>query len=287
MAYRVLLVDDSEVTRRMIHKTLRLGGVPVDSVFEVSNGVEALALLEREWIDVVFIDLNMPVMDGFELIERMSADGVLGTIPVIVVSTEGGDQRVASLIDKGVSAFVRKPFAPEEIRVVVDRLLLGEVSSGAELTPLVTDQLPDDRIESLLEIVEGYLMMMSEPVDPVEIPVPDQAIRAEVHLRGDESGAVTVMTRREDARRFASTVLGQSEGEHSDEGRELDVVGELANVIAGRLGPGDQANPSSLHGPPVLSIASPEAWVDFAGAEGCVGLDIEGCGVLVGIFTEG
>jgi two-component system chemotaxis response regulator CheY len=119
MALNVLVVDDSETVRAIIARTLRLAEVPVGELYQASDGKQALEILHNNWVDLVFADINMPVMNGVELVERMSADGLLKTVPVIIVSTEGSAARIEQLKAKGVSAYVRKPFTPEILREAV------------------------------------------------------------------------------------------------------------------------------------------------------------------------
>jgi len=125
MAYNILVADDSHIVRAVIAKTLRLAGVQVGALFEAANGREALDILKRQWIDLVFADIHMPVMTGLELIEEMNKDGILGSTPVVVVSAEGNAPRIESLKKKGISAYIRKPFTPEELRKIVSDLLAG------------------------------------------------------------------------------------------------------------------------------------------------------------------
>ncbi|MBD3241640.1 MAG: response regulator [Chitinivibrionales bacterium] len=123
MAYNMLLVDDSATVRDVIAKTLQIAGLPIGEMHHASNGQEALHILQDNWIDLVFADINMPVMNGVELVERMSRDGILGTIPVVIVSTDGSTTRIEQLMSKGVSAYIRKPFTPELLRSVVEGVL--------------------------------------------------------------------------------------------------------------------------------------------------------------------
>ena len=123
MSYNVLIVDDSAVVRSVIRKTLDLAKVDCAQVWEASNGSEGLQVLEREWVDLIFLDLNMPVMGGVEMIKNIHANGVTGSTPVIVVSTEGSEKRIGELEELGVRGFLRKPFRPEEFRDIVDRTL--------------------------------------------------------------------------------------------------------------------------------------------------------------------
>lgn len=123
MAYNILVVDDSATMRAVIAKTLRLGGVDVGTLFEAGNGIEGLEILRREWIDLVLADINMPEMGGMRMVEEMKADDSLGTIPIVIVSTEGSAARLGELKERGVSAILRKPFPPEELKKTVDALL--------------------------------------------------------------------------------------------------------------------------------------------------------------------
>lgn len=123
MALNIMVVDDSETVREIIGKTLQLAQVPVGELFMAENGKEALEILGQNWVDLVFSDINMPVMGGVEMIERMHEDELMKSIPVIVVSTEGSATRIEQLKTKGVCAYIRKPFTPELIRNVVNDVL--------------------------------------------------------------------------------------------------------------------------------------------------------------------
>ncbi len=119
MALNILVVDDSNTVRAVIAKTLKLTGVPINELLEAANGREALQILQDHWVDLIFSDINMPVMGGVEMIQQMKQDDVLKTIPVIVVSTEGSATRIEQLKAQGVRAYIRKPFTPELVRAVV------------------------------------------------------------------------------------------------------------------------------------------------------------------------
>lgn len=115
MSFNVLVVDDSSVMRSIIIRTLKLSGLPVAEIFEAGNGMEALQLLEGTWVDLALIDINMPVMGGEELIDRLRSNPATEDLPVIVVSTESSQTRIDSWQGKGVR-FIHKPFAPEQLR---------------------------------------------------------------------------------------------------------------------------------------------------------------------------
>ena len=130
MSLNVLVVDDSQTVRAVVAKTLRLTGAPIGEIFMAENGVEGLEVLRNQWVDLVLSDINMPIMGGVEMIERMKQDNVLKTIPVVVVSTEGSKTRMDELISKGVRAYIRKPFTPEAIRGIIDEIV-GEGAADA------------------------------------------------------------------------------------------------------------------------------------------------------------
>jgi len=126
MAYSILVVDDSKIVQKVMERTLHLTGVPIDNVFFADNGKEALDILEREWIDIVFADINMPVMTGVEMIQEMAKRGTLNTVPVVVVSSDGSEDKREKLQNAGVNEYVRKPFSPELIRNIINNLLKKE-----------------------------------------------------------------------------------------------------------------------------------------------------------------
>ncbi|MFO7707948.1 MAG: response regulator [Desulfobacterales bacterium] len=122
MAVNILIVDDSAVMRAMIRKTIELSGLQLGTIHQAVDGREGLSALETNWIDLVIADINMPVMNGEEMIERMQAVPDLKSIPTIVVSTEGSRVRIERLERRGVR-FIHKPFSPEMIRDTVKAVL--------------------------------------------------------------------------------------------------------------------------------------------------------------------
>ena len=87
-----------------------------------------LEILRNEWVDLVLSDINMPNMSGLELIGKMKEDETLSTIPVVMVTTEGSDEKVNTAKDLGASGYIKKPFLPEEIRMTLYNILGEEVS---------------------------------------------------------------------------------------------------------------------------------------------------------------
>jgi two-component system, chemotaxis family, chemotaxis protein CheY len=115
MHLNVLVVDDSAVMRAMIKRTLTLSGIPLGEIYEAAHGAEALERLAEHWVDLALVDVNMPVMDGEELLNRVRASEEWRALAVIIVSTESSETRLARLRALGVE-IVRKPFTPEQLR---------------------------------------------------------------------------------------------------------------------------------------------------------------------------
>ena len=131
MSYTILVADDSAIVRTMVKKAIAMAGLPIGQVHEAANGEEALAILRKNWIDVVFADINMPVMTGPELIRQMKGDAALASTPVVIVSSERSPARVEEMQKCGARAYVKKPFRPEQFRAVVEELLqAGEGPHG-------------------------------------------------------------------------------------------------------------------------------------------------------------
>lgn len=118
MSYKILVVDDSPLMRAMVKKSITMSGVAIESIQEAGDGVEALAILTAGKIDLVFSDLHMPNMNGIELVEAMSSQGLLASVPVVIVSSDRSQKHIDRLKEIGVRAYLTKPFRPEDINQV-------------------------------------------------------------------------------------------------------------------------------------------------------------------------
>lgn len=128
MAYTVLVVDDSSSIRAIIKKIIKVSGFDIGAFLDASDGQEALAVMEANQVDLVLTDINMPNMNGLELVARIRENSTLASIPVVVVSTEGSEKKMAEAMALGAVGYVKKPFVPEEIKQTLNRIL--EVGSG-------------------------------------------------------------------------------------------------------------------------------------------------------------
>lgn len=110
---RLLLVEDNKVNRLLLTRTLELLGHSVDTA---SDGVQALALMRQQRFDLVLLDITMPEMDGFEVLQRMLGDLALRELPVIVTSALEGLSNVVRCIELGAEDYLTKPVNPVLLR---------------------------------------------------------------------------------------------------------------------------------------------------------------------------
>jgi len=119
MSFNVLIVDDSNSIRAVIKKIVTISGFQMDNCLEAGNGRQAMELLAQNWVDVIISDINMPEVNGLEFLELLAKNDTLKEIPVIMITTEGSDQRMKEAFSRGAKGFIKKPFLPEEIKKVL------------------------------------------------------------------------------------------------------------------------------------------------------------------------
>jgi two-component system chemotaxis response regulator CheY len=123
MAHHILIVDDSVLMRTALKRTIDMVGIETESISEAGNGLEALAVLESKPIDLILTDLNMPEMNGVELVHCLKEKPEYANIPVIVITTESNVLRIEDLQAEGIQDYLHKPFTPEEFRETITRSL--------------------------------------------------------------------------------------------------------------------------------------------------------------------
>jgi two-component system chemotaxis response regulator CheY len=123
MPYSVLIVDDSPVMRNFIRRVLAMSGFEVGECIEAGSGEEALAQLGAHRVDAILTDINMPGMNGEELLRKLSADGVLKNTPALVISTDATKERILRMLALGAVGYMSKPFTPEALREELERVL--------------------------------------------------------------------------------------------------------------------------------------------------------------------
>ncbi len=116
MESQILVVDDSAAIRKILQRVLRQTGMSIGAIHEAGDGRQALETLAAQRVDLVLSDINMPNMDGLQLLASLRASAEWSNIPVVMITTEGGEMKVAEAVKLGASGYVRKPFTADQIK---------------------------------------------------------------------------------------------------------------------------------------------------------------------------
>ncbi len=130
MSYTILIVDDSSATRAVVKRAIRRCGFGPIQFLDAPDGEAGLGLLAGAKVDLVIADLNMPVMDGFEMTRRIRGNSSTKSIPIVIISAAPDAEEFAQ--SQGADVFLPKPFTPEEMGDVVSRFIKGK--ADAQLT---------------------------------------------------------------------------------------------------------------------------------------------------------
>ena len=123
MGMNVLIVDDSSLTRKAIRRIIDVLDLDTEHILEAGDGAKALGILGQTRVDLVLADLNMPVMDGIEMIYHMRGSDDTRHIPVVIVSTESSQTRLEKLLSDNVKDYLHKPFKPEDFKKVIENAI--------------------------------------------------------------------------------------------------------------------------------------------------------------------
>jgi len=116
---RILIVDDSSMMRAMIKRVVKLTNVPVEEILEAGDGAQALSLLEAHDVQLLLTDINMPVMNGADLLRRVATNDRWRRLTRVVISTDGSTARREEAAELSVRCYLKKPFSPEVLRDVL------------------------------------------------------------------------------------------------------------------------------------------------------------------------
>ncbi len=123
MGNNVLLVDDSSTMRKIVGRSLRQAGIEFDNIYEAADGLQALEMLEKETVDLVLSDINMPNMDGISFLREKANRPNMKNIPVFMISTETGDDIIGEAKSLGAVGAIKKPFTPDMVNAVLGPFL--------------------------------------------------------------------------------------------------------------------------------------------------------------------
>jgi len=118
-----MIVDDYEGMRRLIGQCLRAAGLDLVEVLEAENGRDALVALRETPVDLILCDINMPQMDGLDLLRALRERPATRNTPVVMITGDGGESRVTAALRAGAGGYLRKPFSPEQVKERVLPLL--------------------------------------------------------------------------------------------------------------------------------------------------------------------
>ena len=113
---RALIVDDSSVMRKIVERSLRQAGLESLAVLEAGSGVEGLDVLRTRRVDIIFSDINMPLMDGLEFVRQLHAQKLAEGVPVVMITTESSEEHVKQAIEAGAMGYIRKPFTADQVK---------------------------------------------------------------------------------------------------------------------------------------------------------------------------
>jgi len=139
MTARILVVDDEPAVNELVCDALHLAGFDTTSA---EHGMQALNLLRQQRIDLAIIDVNMPIMSGYELLERIRSAGM--TVPVIVLTARAEREDTRTSFGLGADDFVRKPFSIEELTLRVTAILRRTAAADGSARITISNLTIDD-----------------------------------------------------------------------------------------------------------------------------------------------
>ncbi len=121
MAIRALIVDDSITIRMVVERILTQTGLDFEKCLHAGDGAEALKVLGSNKVDLILSDINMPNIDGLELVRRLKSDPATAEIPILMISTEGTETTLEQALSLGAAGYVKKPFTPETLAAAIEK----------------------------------------------------------------------------------------------------------------------------------------------------------------------
>lgn len=123
MSNTLMIVDDSVTMRRIIKRTMRMSGLNFEEIEEAGNGREALEKLNETPVDVILCDVNMPEMNGIELVQQVRQMDSCNDTKIVMVSTESSQEFIDEMISSGANGYITKPFSPEKFEEKISPLI--------------------------------------------------------------------------------------------------------------------------------------------------------------------
>jgi two-component system, chemotaxis family, chemotaxis protein CheY len=138
----VLIVDDSAVIRKILQRVLRQMDLPLGEIHEAGDGREAVDILKSHQVGLVLSDMNMPHMDGLQLLARIKEMAHMKEVPIVMITTEGRQGKVMEAIQLGATGYVRKPFTAEQIKEKLTVVLNAGITCREHPSTISSTDLP-------------------------------------------------------------------------------------------------------------------------------------------------
>ena len=123
MGKKVLIIDDSNTMRKIISRSLRQAGLEFETILEAGDGQIALDMLNQEKPDIILSDINMPNMNGIEFLKEKAANDSIKDIPVVMITTESGNDILNEAMTLGAKGSIKKPFTPDQVQSTLGSLV--------------------------------------------------------------------------------------------------------------------------------------------------------------------
>jgi two-component system chemotaxis response regulator CheY len=123
MALNILVVDDSTAIRKILIRVLRQTELAIAEILEARDGLEALEIVRNHPLNLILSDINMPNLDGLGLLAELKGNDQWRALPVVMITTEGSEEKVSQAIRLGSAAYIRKPFTAEQIQEKIAGIL--------------------------------------------------------------------------------------------------------------------------------------------------------------------
>jgi two-component system chemotaxis response regulator CheY len=123
MPLDVLIVDNSAAIRKILHRVLVQAELPLGRVLEANDGQDALKALGTNSVGLILSDINMPNMDGIEMLGKLKSSDEFRAVPIIMVTAEDSQDKVMEALDLGAAGYLRKPVTPDQIKAKIEGLV--------------------------------------------------------------------------------------------------------------------------------------------------------------------
>jgi two-component system, chemotaxis family, chemotaxis protein CheY len=127
MLKKILVIDDSAIIQQMYRMVLTRYKCLIVAAHDGRDGLDKLA--KNADVNLILVDINMPILNGLEFIRKVKEAGIFGHIPIIIVSTEGKEEDTRKGLDLGAKAYLKKPFQPSDLHALIEKLCPPSINS--------------------------------------------------------------------------------------------------------------------------------------------------------------